>query len=322
MNTLNKISLGILAITLTFGSTAVLAQPLTPLTIPNLKIKPVISDKQIKKLRQVELSQITGTLDLRAAKPELVLTQKLRNLSRDTMTMDLDAAGVDTTRLRLPSRGEKTVNWKLPVRTAKLGRQAEMVQASPQLFINKGSMINPAKRFSIKLQLPQSAKKIIKSNKPLVSERQRDGSMLYNWKGENEYLTTWAVWWTNSETDIDLNKTVRVDQQSRVATVTVTVKNQGNAAARGIRLSEDFPPQDFTGMNQGSAGQFRTVKGEINDQRLIWEYSLPDLPSGQSKTVRYKLKVKPGIPNVRLFETVGLEDGEPIAVSNAVTGNI
>lgn len=310
IKTIFKLSVLIQAITVTSS----FAEP--------LKNNPLFSLDKLKILSQVNTSQVKGTVDMTAVRPQLILSQTIRNRSKKDMSYTINSHGLTPFTLKVPNNQSKQLNVKLPIKSQKIGKISSMVQVSPQLLINNITAVNPVKDYEIKVILPKSAKKIVKSNKQLISEVQNDGTKVYNWKGKNEYLTPLNIWWTNSDTDISLKKSVQVNTNKRVAVVSITVKNNGDSVAKNIILSEDFSPQEFKGLSNVSNGKFEIIKGTVNDVRLVWKHKLTSLSSGQSKRITYQLQIQQNLVDIRLYETVGLEKGEPISVSNSISKKI
>jgi hypothetical protein len=255
-----------------------------------LKMNPLISKGALQSLSQVEIPQVRGTVDLRVKNPQLNLSQVIRNKSTQEMSYTISAKGLAPKKVIVPQKQRKAVTLKLPVNVQKVGKFSAMTKITPQVLVNKSTTVNPVKDFSIKVHLPEAAKKVIKSNKPLFSKRQADGTVVYDWRGKNKYMTPLHIWWTSSETDIDLTKQIDVDSKKGIVKVTIMVKNNGSSNAKNIRLSEDFPVQNFRGLEQTSNGKFKKIKGDVNDNRLVWESTLNNLPAGQSKKVEYRLQ--------------------------------
>lgn len=285
-------------------------------------LKPMLTPKQIQTLRSVQVEQVTGTVNLKQAKPELVLEHQVRNTSAKALTLQLGAKDVRGRRIRIPARGKSAVSLRVPVKTRSVGNKVRAFQVSPQLLVDSQQAFSSTRSFSIDVRLPSAAKKIIKSNKPLRALGRQQGDLVYQWRGKDQFMTTLSVWWTTSDIDVELQKTVNVNRRTRVAVVTVTVTNKGRTPARGVTLSENFAAHEVSAVARGSSGRFRVERGQVNDHRLLWSHSLPTLAPGGRRVVTYRLKAAPRTPDLRLYETVAEAGGEPVALSNPVVAQL
>jgi hypothetical protein len=187
------------------------------------------------------------------------------------------------------------------------------------LKITEINEFKPAAQIDVDVLMPTDAKKLIWSNKKLVSSaRTSDNRLAYKWTGANQFATTLALMWTSSSTDIEIEKSIQPDWANRTVLVLLTVRNQGATPAENILLEDDFQVQDYEGIANKSQGQFKIFKGKENDQRLLWKYQLPTIKAGSQVEVKFYLKLKYDLQQIRLYETRALEGGEPIAFSKSV----
>lgn len=289
--------------------------------VPSMK-KPLVTTKKADAAitaTEFDLKKVSGIINLQTTQPRAELTHSVKNLTKKQLKVDLNPQGVTSKKITFRPNQTIKVDWNVPLKIQQVGRLVQSVRISPQLLLNETLPLKPVENFSIEIILPAEAKKLLKSNKPLVFRGKKDGRLVYKWSGRDTYLTTAMVFWTTSDVNLSMTKEINLNWGQQTVSVTLNVKNEGQATAQNIILKEDFPSQTFEGISRGSQGNFSVYQGQFNDQRLIWQYSLPHLTPGEQTEVRYQLKLKYAVPEIRLYETRALEQGEPIAVTEMLT---
>jgi hypothetical protein len=98
-------------------------------------------------------------------------------------------------------------------------------------------------------------------------------------------------------------------------TVTIVVRNRGPGDAQGIQLEDSFDPRDFAGVGD----EFRTYRGQVNDQRLLWSRLIPSLSAGTSVTVEYTVNALLAVWSTSLPGTTASIGGKLVGVSNKIS---
>lgn len=292
------------------------------LVVPHLK-RPLIAahlaptEKRIRVARSLKVSQVTGTIDLKSAHGRALMVHTLANREQEDMEVRARMDAAATQQVMLPAAGNATVRFQSPVPVTREGKHLRSVRVAPQLVVDDSLLLEPVDESIIEVKLPDDAKKIVKSNKTLVPVEDNDGSLTYRWLGSGEYLTPLVLWWTTSETDLSIDKVADPDWENGTVSVALKIRNNGADPARGVVLKENFPTQIYTA-DATSGGEFTLYKGEVNDTRLLWEYAMPELAAGEEFAVDYTLRIDPGLRVAGLHETHAVQNGEPVALSDAV----
>lgn len=299
------------------------AEPLDPkLVVPHMK-RPLIAanlaptEKRIRVARHVKVTRVTGTIDLTSAHGRAEIIHTVANRGQADMDVRAGMAAVAAQTVTLPAAGEAAVRFRSPVPVIRGKGHLRSIRVAPQLIVDDSLLLEPVDESTIEVLLPDDAKKIVKSNKPLVPVENADGRLTWRWQGRGEYLTPLVLWWTTSGTDLSIDKQVIPDWENGTVSVALTIRNNGAAPARGVVLKEDFPTQIYSA-GSASGGRFTRYEGEVNDTRLLWEYAVPELPAGGELAVDYTLGIDPGRRVAGLHETRALQNGEPVALSEAV----
>ncbi len=272
-------------------------------------------------LNNLQTRNVKGTIDIAADSPRIDMEYTVANLRDKPLRTQTGPMGFESKELVLQPGASSTLRFAAPLEVTKTGRAIRAVRVSPQLHFQEGLSLRPVESYAIDILLPSDAKKLIKANKTLLPQGTKDGRLAYRWEGSYDHLTTLALWWTTSDTDLSLTKDLRPDWKNRTADVTLRVKNDGKKTARGIVLAEDFPSQSFEGIAGESDGTFTIYRGDENDERLIWQHELIPMAPGQEMEVKYRLRMKHDVPVVRLYETSALEGGEAVVVTKPVAAS-
>lgn len=299
------------------------ADPVDPkLVVPHLK-RPLVAahlaptEKRIQVAGNLKVTQVTGAIDLTPGRGRAVIAHDVINRSGEDLEVHARMAEVAPKRVTLEADGGSTVRFDSRVPVTRGKKHLRSVTVAPQLIVDDSFLLEPVDDFAIKVVLPDDAKKVIKSNKRLTAAEKTGGRLSYQWQGRGEYLTPLVLWWTTSDTDLSIDKAVRPDWENGTVAVALTIRNNGMAPARSVLLKEDFPTQIYTA-GSASRGGFSLYKGEVNDTRLLWEYTVPELGAGEELSVDYTLRIDQRLRVAGLHETRALQDGEPVALSEPV----
>jgi len=280
------------------------------------------NEERIMPLRNLTVPKVSVTLDLESDQPKARLTATLENPGDRNIETQITLPKAIKKNVAVMARSQQKIEWEGPVEVKQTARFTHSVQFSPLLKIEEIKEFKPVAQIDVDVLMPKGAKKLIWSNKELVpGARTSDNRQTYKWSGANQFATTLALIWTTSNTDIEIKKSIQPDWVNRKVLVLLTVRNKGTTPVENIVLEDDFPVHDYEGIANGSQGQFEIYKGNENDQRLLWKYRLPTIMAGGHEVVKFYLKLKYDLQQIRLYETRALEGGEPIAFSKSVLIN-
>lgn len=262
--------------------------------------------------KTVTIEEVNGTLDIQSGITEVDLSYTIINNDDDI------ELSTQKGKAKIRKGKNEAVMLKHAATTAK-SKKTGSARVLTHIDVDGEKLLIPAKKYAVKVILPQEATRLLKSNKKLAPSGRESGRLAYTWQGNDHYLSSFYVWWTTSKTDISLSKTIIPDWDNGKAKVIIDIKNDSVFPARSIVLKEDFHSQSFSGVTKESEGTFRDIRGETNDSRLSWEYPVSELGGGQQKRVAYVLELKHAMDEIPLYETRAIEEGEVIALSEAVS---
>lgn len=263
--------------------------------------------------KKLTVEEVAGTFDIRPDTTTVGLTYRIANHGDDR------ELSTPKGKSRI-NRGEtEDVAIQHPVVMGKPGKKTGSANVSTQLFADGERLLAPAAKYSVKVILPAAATKLLSSNKKLIPLGREAGRLTYAWQGSSHYLTSFYAWWTTSATDLALTRTIIPDWESRRARVIIDIRNESAAPARNIVIKEDFPSQSFSGLAGESEGRFSTLSGDANDARLMWECPIAEIGAGGQTRISYAIELKHPMDEIALYETRAMEEGEVIALSEAIS---
>jgi hypothetical protein len=267
--------------------------------------------KDVSKTLTVE--EVAGTFDIQPDTTTVGLTYRIANHGDDRE--------LSTPRGKAKLNKEMTAEVALqhPVDMGKPSKKTRSAKVSTQLYADGEQLLAPAAAYSVKVILPADATKLLSSNKKLIPLGREAGRLAYAWQGTSHYLTSFYAWWTTSTTDLALTKTIIPDWENRKARVIIDIRNESAVPARNIMVKEDFPSRSFSGLTGESDGRFITFTGEANDARLIWECPIAEIGGGRQARISYAVELKHAMDEIALYETRAMEEGEVIALSEAIS---
>jgi hypothetical protein len=232
--------------------------------------------------KKLTVEEVAGTFDIQPDTTTVVLTYRIANHGDDRE--------LSTPRGKAKISKDTTAEVAIqhPIDIGKPSKKTRSAKVSTQLYADGEQLLAPAATYSVKVILPADATKLLSSSKKLIPLGWEAGRLTYAWQGSSHYLTSFYAWWTTSTTDLALSKTIIPDWENKKARVIIDIRNEGELPARNILFKEDFPSQSFSG-------------------------------GGRQARISYAIELKHAMDEIALYETRAMEEGEVIALTEAIS---
>jgi hypothetical protein len=274
----------------------------------------------------ISIDSLSATIDV-SSNADIIIEYELVNHGDKTESVTLTfspsnaTAQIDGGALSNPVTFDKGQKHKLKLSySISLPTTAyQSILFSPMLFFDDMANSQRAKRFDVKLILPQGINTIIYSSIPYDSTNTQDGRRVFNWNKSNVYPSPLSIAWTTLDVDITATKTANpssITTAGEIIEVSVTVQNNGAAEVKNITLRDDFYPGAFEAV--APTDEFELTQPELSDRHLYWTKEIASLNSGEKATYTYSVKVKALGLETRLEPLVVTVNGTPVSVSNDV----
>lgn len=187
------------------------------------------------------------------------------------------------------------------------------IRVDPSVKLNGVIYSAKVNEYSLKVNFPSSAKKVLYSSHSLT--RTDSDWQTSKWSGENVYLFAFSAKWTELDIDVNIQKSVDVDAARR-ATVTLVVTNNGNEDIDHLELMDVFAPELFAPVNPKD--DFVKQYSKDSDPQYIWRKEVVELRSQDSLILEYTVKLKKPIKYI-FHGTRALYKSSIVAISNDVS---
>lgn len=263
----------------------------------------------------VRVQRIAGTIDLGATGTPPRLSMMLRNDSASSQALATAFRGAAPAQLTVAPRDTSAATVPIAVERSgsPTGAQSVLFDLSPLLAGLPPE--HPPDEVDIRFILPAGVPALIRSNAELQRES-GGGRVSYRLVRKGAYLTPVNLTYTTQPVTLELEKQVQPAAIVRPGPVTVslTIRNSGSALAHGVLLEDNFDPRDFA----GTGPEFRLVSGGVNDRRLVWSRTLPDLGPGSGTTITYVVQARMPVHSISLNPVKATMAGQLVGASNKV----
>ena len=226
----------------------------TRLAIAKLKVRPT-TERRVK----------SAALRLPGRRPEKMTTQ--------------------TARVALAAREKQVLD--LDYTDALMSERIKSYMFMPGLSADRQHLLQKVTEYTVTMQLPKEAKRIVSSSLPTTSLRRTANGLRCIFSQRDAYPLPITVKWTERDEDVAVTKSARRLPNNRIE-VTLRLRNRGK-----------IPAKNFTVQDQYSAAEVTAVSGEglgvkvynEKDPRLEYRRKL-SLNPRQSLTLKYVIEAR------------------------------